>query len=268
MPRALVIRTAGTNCDTELCRAFSLAGAEVDLVHLDALIRNTHVLRSIDILGFPGGFSYGDDIASGRIFAMKIRTRLYPALRDALNRGALVIGICNGFQVMVQAGLLPGPSEGLEWPEAPPEQTLALTDNSDARFHAHWVGVRYERPSRCVWTCNLLDASEVGGPAAVLPVAHGEGRLVARNSEILSHLEDAGQICIRYVEDFNGSVERIAGICDASGRVFGLMPHPERFLDWNRHPFWTRLDQSLRKTPPPGLRVFRNAVEAVVGAHS
>ncbi|CAG0955159.1 Phosphoribosylformylglycinamidine synthase subunit PurQ [Phycisphaerales bacterium] len=266
MPRALVVRTAGTNCDAEMCRAFSLAGAEVELVHLDRLIREPARIDHFELFGFPGGFSYGDDIASGRIFAMKVRAGLYPALREALERGAAMIGACNGFQVLVQVGLLPGPAAGRPWPrDVPPGQTLALTDNHDARFHDRWVGVTYEVQSACIWTRGLMDGIEpqMERDASLLPVAHGEGRLVATDPGVISALEQGGQVVLRYRDNFNGSTGAIAGVCDASGRVFGLMPHPERYLDWTRHPYWTRLDANLRTQPTPGLRVFKNAVEAV-----
>ncbi|GJQ30396.1 MAG: phosphoribosylformylglycinamidine synthase [Phycisphaerae bacterium] len=263
MPKALVIRSAGTNCDAEMCRGFALAKAAVDLVHLDALIRDPSRLDSYDLFGFPGGFSYGDDIASGRIFAMKIRTGLYPALRAAIERGALMLGVCNGFQVMVQAGLLPGP-EGA-WPMVAPSQSLALTDNQDARFCDRWVPVAYEVGSACVWTRNLWDVedSEAGADGGVLPVAHGEGRLVAIDRGVLASMERAGQIVLRYRDNYNGSEGAVAGVCDRTGRIFGLMPHPDRFLEWNRHPSWTRLSGKRRSSPTPGLRMFQNAVEAV-----
>lgn len=271
MPRAIVIRAAGTNCDAELCRAFRLAGAEVDLVHLDRLIADPGAMDAYDLFGFPGGFSFGDDIASGRIFAMKVREQLYPALRAAIERGCPMIGVCNGFQVLAQVGLLPGPSAGGAWPElvAPP-QRIALTDNQDARFHDRWVPVKYEASSVCVWTRGLTETYDPGTvPGAMeLPVAHGEGRLVPQSPEVLAAMERSGQVAVRYTDNFNGSAASIAGICDPSGLIFGLMPHPERFLEWTRHPYWTRLGKELRAMETPGLRMFRNAVEAVATSHA
>ncbi len=267
-PRALVIRAAGTNCDAELCRAFTLAGAEAELVHLDALIEEPGRVERAQILGFPGGFSFGDDIASGRVFAMKCREKLYPALRAAVRRGCPVIGVCNGFQVLVQVGLLPGPEIAGDWPaDRAPDQTVTLTDNSDARFHDRWVPVRYEQGSVCLWTQGLhgekVEDMEPSARADMmqLPAAHGEGRFVGASQDVLERLERGGQIAVRYMDNYNGSQRAIAGICDATGRVFGLMPHPE-FLDWNRHPYWTRLDAGLKKGETPGLRMFRNAVDA------
>lgn len=268
MPSAIVIRSPGTNCEAELCRGFEMAGAEVELVHLDGLLREPGILERHELIGFPGGFSYGDDVASGRIFAMKVRTGLYPALREALGRGAMVIGVCNGFQALVQVGLLPGPGVGEAWPEGgPPPQTLALSENQDAKFHDCWVPVEYDAGSVCVWTRGLGGLGESGGAtqrdAGILPVAHGEGRLVLKDAGVLAALERGGQVAVRYRDNYNGSAGAVAGVCDGTGRVFGLMPHPERFLDWNRHPWWTRLDASVRKAATPGLRIFQNAVEAV-----
>lgn len=271
MPRALVIRTAGTNCDAEMCRAFALAGAEPGLVHLDRLIADPAGLDAYDLVGLPGGFSYGDDVASGRIFAVKVRERLYPAMRAAVERGVPIIGVCNGFQALVQCGLLPGPAKGEAWPrDRAPKQRLSLRDNASARFIDRWVRVRPEPDSVCVWTRSLgAAAAGVGGVGGVgvddlhlLPIAHGEGRLVADSPGTIAEMERNGQVALRYAADVNGSVGRIAGVCDASGLVFGLMPHPERALDWTRHPYWTRLPADVRRGVTPGLSIFRDAVEA------
>ncbi|MCC5823088.1 MAG: phosphoribosylformylglycinamidine synthase subunit PurQ [Phycisphaerales bacterium] len=264
-PRALIVRTAGTNCDAELARAFEMAGARPELVHVRALIAEPGQIDGYDLIGFPGGFSYGDDIASGRILAMQVRERLYGPLRRAAERGVAMIGVCNGFQVLTQVGLLPGPEAGAGWPEdRAPEARVALTDNFPPRFKDGWVRVAAEAASACVWTRGLLgDQAE---EAMVLPIAHAEGRFVARDHATLTALEAAGQVALRYVDNPNGSMGDVAGICDATGRIFGLMPHPERYLDWNRHPFWTRLSQSARSGPTPGLAMFTGAVEAVRAA--
>ncbi len=275
-PKALIIRTAGTNCDGEMVRAFALAGAETELVHLDALLADPARLDGFDLFGFPGGFSYGDDIASGRIFAMKVRERLYPGLRAAAERGCPMIGACNGFQVLVQAGLLPGPPAGERggerggeaWPtDAPPAPTLALTENADARFLDDWIGMEPVPGSVCIWTAPLAALTDHPDADALLmlPVAHGEGRLVARSPGLLAALEAGGQIALRYRDNFNGSEGAVAGVCDATGRIFGLMPHPERFLDWNRHPHHTRPDllpASAQQGDTPGLAMFKSAVVA------
>lgn len=253
MTRALVIRAAGTNCDEEVCRGLAAAGADVHLLHVDALIHDPRPLADARVIAFPGGFSYGDDVASGRIFAMKLREQLWEPLRAAAARGVPMIGICNGFQVLVQVGLLPG-AEAQR-----PETTLALRENAGGRYVCRWVPVRYERASVCVWTRGLADLNPV---ASQLPVGHGEGRLTPRSPEVLAALESRGQIALRYADNYNGSAGAIAGVCDATGRIFGLMPHPDRFLDWTRHPTWTRLDESQRSRPTPGMAMFHNALRA------
>lgn len=266
LPTALILRAAGTNCEQEMLRGFALAGAVPTLMHIDELLASPAKLEAFQLLGFPGGFSYGDDIASGRIFGMRLREKLYPALRAAVKRGMPMIGACNGFQVLVQTGLLPGAERDNVVSAVPPAQSLALTDNQDARFIDRWVDVAYERSSVCIWTKNLADeiaAGAAGERASCLPVAHGEGRLVASDANVLTRMQKNGQIVLRYRENFNGSTDAIAGVCDATGLVFGLMPHPERFLDWTRHPAWTRLSTHARAGATPGLRIFQNAVAFV-----
>ncbi|MBX3359454.1 MAG: phosphoribosylformylglycinamidine synthase subunit PurQ [Phycisphaeraceae bacterium] len=283
-PRALVIRAAGTNCDSEMVRAFELAGARVDLVHLDRLTAEPQRLDDFDLFGFPGGFSYGDDIASGRLFAVRLRERLYPALRAAAERHAPMIGACNGFQVLVQVGLLPGPMPPAStWPEAPPVQTCALAHNvlpaGGSGFVDRWVRVDPNPKSPCIWTRPLVDAFRADPARAErllrLPIAHGEGRFVTHSPAELDAIESNHQVALRYASweggtdnpnGSSGSAGGVAGICDASGRIFGLMPHPERYLDWNRHPFWTRLEESDRRGDTPGLMMFRAAVETVAPA--
>lgn len=262
-PRALVIRTAGTNCDAEMCRAFEVGGARAELVHVDRLIAEPRRIEAFDLIGFPGGFSYGDDIASGRILAMKLRDRLWEPLRAAAARGVPMIGACNGFQVMVQVGLLPGPDDG-RWDEAAgPERSVALAHNAGGRFVDRWVGVRANVDSPCVWTKPLVGIpAERARETLVLPIAHGEGRFVAASEVVLSGLRERGQVALTYIDNPNGSTDDIAGICDVTGRIFGLMPHPERYLEWTLHPFWTRLAPTARGGETPGAMMFRAAVEA------
>ena len=258
-PRALVIRAPGTNCDQEMVRGFALAGARVDLLHLDHLIRSPGEIERYDLIGFAGGFSYGDDCGAGRVQAVKIRERLLGPLREAVDRGVAMLGACNGFQVLVQTGLLPGPAPS-EWRAA--DQPIALAANAGGRFIDGWVPVVFEPRSVCVWTQGLCD-SDLAPEAMMLPIAHGEGRFVASSEQTLRDLESRGQVVLRYLENVNGSAGSIAGVCDATGRVFGLMPHPERYLSWHHHPFWTRLPASSRSGDSLGLRMFRNAVNAV-----
>ena len=261
-PTALVIRTAGTNCDAELERAFQLAGANVEKLHLHHLCDHPGLLDRFDLIGFPGGFSYGDDIASGRIFAMRTRERLYPALKRAIERGVPIIGVCNGFQVLAQVGLLPGPAKGQPWPDsAPPAPTITVTENASARFVDTWTRIIPEPGTVCVWTRGL-DAVPNAADTLMYPSAHGEGRLVTAGKDIFGELERAGQIALRYADNFNGSEGAVAGLCDCTGLIFGLMPHPERYLEYNRHPYWTRLPESTRTGDTPGLLLFKNAVAA------
>jgi len=269
-PRALVVRTAGTNCDAELVRAFRLAGCGVDLVHVDRLTADPSPIARADLIGFPGGFSYGDDIASGRILAARVRARLWGPLRDAAERGAAMIGVCNGFQVMVQVGLLPGPEAGEPWPaDRAPEPTVALVHNAGGRFIDRWVGVEPAADSggeTCIWTRGLVESLKRGDNDAatmMLPIAHGEGRFVARDDATLAALHARGRVALRYTDNPNGSQGDIAGVCDSSGRIFGLMPHPERDLEWTRHPSWTRLDAETRARTTPGRLIFESAVGAV-----
>ncbi len=259
-PRAIVLRTAGTNCDAEMVRGFDLAGARADLVHLDRIIESPAALEEYDLIGFAGGFSYGDDCGAGRVQAVRIRENLLPALHAAVARGVPMIGACNGFQVLVQTGLLPGGDIGGHAFD-PAMQTAALAMNAGGRFIDDWVRVEYEPASVCLWTNGF--SRDIDDDALMLPIAHGEGRFVVAEPRVAEALHARGQVAVRYKSDVNGSVDRIAGICDPTGRIFGLMPHPERFLSWRNHPWWTRLAESARHGETPGLRMFRNAVEAV-----
>ena len=250
---ALILRAAGTNCDAELARALALAGAATTPVHLDRLEHNPELIDTAGIIAFPGGFSFGDDVASGRIFAMRVRLALAERLRAAIDRGACVIGVCNGFQILAQAGLLPGDGT----------RSAALANNAENRFTDRWVPVQPNPDSSCVWTRGLGDMG--GTHTAILPIANGEGRFVASKAT-LEHIERNNLVALRYAEPVNGSANRIAGITDTTGRVLGLMPHPERYTDWNRHPFWTRLPEAARSATPPGLKLFQNAVAAAAEA--
>ncbi len=258
MANALILTTSGINCDRELAHAFELAGASPALVHLNRLLEEPELIEEFDLIGLPGGFSYGDAIGAGRIAAALMRKRLYPALVAAIERGVPMIAPCNGFQIAVQIGLLPGPGPGEPWPPAAPVAEAALAPNESGRFVDRWCAVEVSPDSRCVWTRGL----EAQGHAAVLPVAHGEGRFIPGDERLLERLEQSGQVAVRYApaDNPNGSVGDVAGICDASGLVLGLMPHPERFVRWDQHPVWTRLPQSERSAEPLGMRMFRNAV--------
>ena len=245
-PTTLIIRTAGTNCDRELAHAFELAGAATQTLHLNTLIAQPRKIEDFDLIGFPGGFSYGDDIAAGRILANRLKHQLLEPLQAAVARGVPMIGICNGFQVLVKLGLLPDPATAT--------QTATLADNTTGRFIARWEAMRAEAESVCLWTRGL-DEFE-------LPIAHGEGRFFAPDA-VLDQLEAQGQVALRYTANPNGSSRDIAGICDSTGVVLGLMPHPERFTDPTHHPQWTRKGEPWLTETSAGLRFFQNAVEHV-----
>jgi len=255
--RVLLLRTAGTNCDRELSHAFNLVGAQVDALHINALLKAPEQLEKYQVLGFPGGFSYGDDIASGKILANQLIHHLRTPLRTFVDEGKLVIGICNGFQVLVKAGLLPGPLPELAAEDWHP---TTLTYNTRGRFEDRWVKVR-SVSKKCAW----IPAER---PVVLdLPVAHGEGRFVTRDAAVMAALKANDLITLQYVTDTgevaqefpalpNGSQESIAGICDVTGRVLGLMPHPERVVEAENHPLFTRGGGKA-----DGLVVFETAMK-------
>ena len=245
-PTALILRSPGTNCDAEAAFAFQQAGADTQSLHVNTLRDRPGLLRQCQILVLPGGFSYGDDVAAGRILANQLRHYLADAVREFRMQEKLVLGICNGFQILLKAGLIVPPDED------GPLATLAA--NARGRFEGRWVHLE-ARPGNCVFLKGVRSMH--------LPVAHGEGRFVARKEWILRGLEQAGQTVLRYAGDGfpdnpNGSEGNVAGLCDATGRVFGLMPHPERAALAVQLPQRTRAGLAAAGD---GLRVFRNAVE-------
>ena len=244
-PSTLIIRTAGTNCDAELAHAFEQAGASTQTVHVAKLIEQPDLIASFDLIGFPGGFSYGDDVAAGRILANRLKHRLLGPLQDAVKRGVPMIGICNGFQVLVKLGLLPYPEQAT--------QACTLADNHSGRFTCKWGPVQADQASKCIWTQGLTDFE--------LPVAHGEGRFTGP-AELISELQTNGQVALRYAPNTNpnGSDGDIAGICDPAGVIFGLMPHPERYVTPTQDPQWTRQGEGFLNETMPGLTMFQNAV--------
>jgi phosphoribosylformylglycinamidine synthase len=263
--KALILRAPGTNCDAETAYAFERAGAVAERIFIQRLLESPGELAAAQILCLPGGFSYGDDIASGRILGMQLRRHLGHVLADFHAAGKLILGICNGFQVLLKCGLLcdaesTGPQATLDW-------------NESGQFTDCWVQLR-ANPSRCVFLRDLETLS--------LPIAHGEGRFVAKSAGVLQQWRENGQLALSYAapdcttqpdrapftatdqllpwpHNPNGSQGNVAGVCDPSGRVFGLMPHPERYLDRTQHPRWTRGEGT---DPGAGLKIFRNAVEA------
>ncbi len=241
--RAIILRTAGTNCDQETAHALRLAGADPQVVHVNRLLSKEVSLQDFDLLVIPGGFSYGDDVAAGKILANELRFKLADALEHFIRSGRRVIGICNGFQVLVKTGYLPGPAAA---------QTVTLTANDSGQFQCHWVKLRREK-SACRW----LNETDMDWD---LPIAHGEGKFMTQDAKTLATLEKNKQVVFRYRgANPNGSVRAIAGICNAKGNVVGLMPHPERHMERTQHPEWTR--RNLKSAVPVGLQFFKAAVK-------
>ena len=260
--KTAILRAPGINCNHETALAFELAGAVAEEVHVNDLIADPKRLRDYQILAFPGGFSFGDDISSGQVLARKLKYRLAEPLAEFVASGKLVLGICNGFQVLVKLGLLPAATPS-RTNDAPTDTTwiqeAALTHNESGHFEDRWVNLKVNPDSRCVFTQGLPDV-------IYLPVRHGEGRFLPQNPELLDRLREEGQVAVRYSDDKgnsgpyplnpNGSIDHIAGICDPTGRVFGLMPHPEVFVRPSQHPRWTR----GAGDEIDGMAIFKNAV--------
>ena len=251
-PRVLILRAPGTNCDEETAEAWRLAGARPEVRHL-AAIESNDAFAGFEVVTIPGGFSFGDDLGAGRVFAARLGSTLRDALREHHRRGGLILGICNGFQVLVRAGLLPG---------GDPPAVATLARNASGHYEDRWVRV-LPTPGRTPFLAGVEPLE--------LPVAHGEGMFLAADPATLNEVETSNQIVLRYVDasdrptsEFpanpNGSEAAAAGVCDPTGRIFGLMPHPERHvLPWH-HPRWTRLPS---RTEGDGLRIFKDAVTAL-----
>jgi len=254
-PKVLVLTGYGINCDYETQHAFNMVGADAKRVHVNDIIDKIESLEDYHIIAFPGGFSFGDDIASGKVLANKIKFNIFTDLQKFIDDGKVMIGICNGFQSMVKLGILPAFERNYK------KQTATLTFNDSGRFENRWVYMKANPKSRCIFTKDI--------DTIYLPVRHGEGKFVTSNV-FLQKLNKNNQIVLRYVDgegnlagypwNPNGSLENIAGICDETGRIFGLMPHPEAYLHMTNHPRWTR-----EKIPEEGMgvKIFRNAVDFI-----
>lgn len=254
-PRALVLRAAGSNCDEETAFAFEAVGAEVELVHINRIVEGEKKIKDFHILAIPGGFTYGDDVSAGKILANELRYKVGDDLLRFFEEGKLIIGICNGFQVLAKAGLLPRVDFGAR-------QSVTLTNNDSGKFEDRWVYLKVQE-SPCVFTRNAPEMIYV-------PVAHAEGKFLPASEDVLEELQKNNQIVATYAKpdgsepeypwNPNGSIGHVAGICDPSGRIFGLMPHPERHFHPTHHPRWTR--EGLQ-AEGEGVFVFRNAVEYI-----
>ncbi len=251
--KALVLTGYGINCDYETWHCLGRSGAEAHRVHLGDLISGHRSLEDYHILVVPGGFSFGDDISSGIVFANKLRFHLGDDLEEFIDDGKLIMGICNGFQVLIKLGLLPA-FDNSYW-----QQTASLTYNDSGRFEDRWVHLKVNPDSNCVFTRGI--------ESLYLPVRHGEGKFVTGSREVLQRVVTGRQLVLTYTDENgdtplypdnpNGSMGDVAGICNPTGRIFGLMPHPEAYNHRTNHPQWTRV-----KLPDEGrgLAVFENAV--------
>jgi phosphoribosylformylglycinamidine synthase I len=269
-PCALVLTGYGINCDYETAHACELAGFRTDRVHLNDVIGGQKHLFDYKLLVFPGGFSYGDDLGSGVAFSSKIRLsedgRLFDALMEYVQRGGLVLGICNGFQILVRLGIIPALGERYG------EQQVTLAPNRQGYFIDRWVELAVELDSRSVFTRGLKRLR--------LPVRHGEGRLLVPDEGLLGQLERGRRVVLRYcdrdgrpTQEFprnpNGSLNAIAGICDSTGRVFGLMPHPEAALSFYRYPDWMSMRERAKRAGQElsekgdGCSIFERAFSSV-----
>jgi phosphoribosylformylglycinamidine synthase len=258
--KGLVITGFGLNCEAETYYVLERAGAEVEQVHLNDLIAGKRKLNEYHLVAFIGGFAFGDHISAGQVFANRFKCHLMDELRAFIAEGKLVIGICNGFQTLAKMGLLPGFNGDYE------TQSVTLGANDSGTFRDAWIRLKADPGTKCVFTRGIDEIE--------LPIRHGEGKFMVKDESVLDRLRSQGQIVFRYIDpgtgsptmvyphNPNGSVDAVAGICDPSGRVFGLMPHPEAFHSPYNHPHWLRqkLDGRL-PSEGAGMKIFKNAVE-------
>lgn len=251
-PKILVLKTDGINCDEEMSNAFSLAGGKPQTVHINELRTKETDLSQFQVLALPGGFSYGDNVASGKILALELNSYLGDQINDFIQQQkGLVLGICNGFQVLVRTGLLPFGTMG--------EMQTTLANNDSGKFECRWINLAVEKNNACVFLDGMKENVSY-------QVAHGEGKFFAPR-QTLQKVEDEKLVVFRYVNvsgkptqeypaNPNGSLNAIAGITDPSGRILGLMPHPERFVRRTQHPNWRRIPD----LEPQGLPIFEKMV--------
>lgn len=262
-PKVLVITGYGINCEEETAEVFRITGGESVIVHINDLIDGTYNMDDFQIMALPGGFSYGDDTGSGNAMANKMKNNLEEKLIKFAKEDKLIIGICNGFQILTNLGLAPATENQYG------KREVVLMHNRQAKYECRWVHIK-NTSKKCVWTRGI-DILHV-------PIAHGEGNIYMEN-ETLEKIKNNDQIVFDYVKpdgspangEFpynpNGALKDIAGICDESGRVFGLMPHPERFNSFTNEYGWTLEKEKLLREGKPlpkegkGLKVFKNAVE-------
>ncbi|MBI5614226.1 phosphoribosylformylglycinamidine synthase subunit PurQ [Candidatus Gottesmanbacteria bacterium] len=260
-PHVLVFAGFGLNCEDETKFAFDLVGAKADIIHVNDLVAKPKKIREYEVLAFPGGFSYGDDMGSGNAYANKVRNHLWPEILECAKKDTLVIGICNGCQILVSLGLVPALNGKYG------KREVALLHNSSTRYVARWTDMKSESETPWLWGISHIS----------LPIAHGEGRLHA-SDEILHVLEKKHLVALRYErgllfeyqhlpENPTGTARNIAALTNENGRILGIMPHPERALFFTQLPNWTVLKEQYeregKKLPVygPGFEIFKNAVK-------
>ena len=269
--RVAVLFGFGINCDRETAAVFDMVGGASERLHVNHLVQGNRSLEEFDILAVPGGFSFGDHLGSGRLLGNRLRFALREQLQKFVSSGKPIIGICNGFQALVKTGLLPGPENASLEPDL--IQRASLTLNNTGRYEDRWVTLEFDSESPCIWTKGIQRIE--------CPVRHGEGRFVMPTEMELDSLSQNHQLTVRYVDPStelgaglsddllpfplspNGSMRNIAGICDPTGLVFGLMPHPEAFYTMWLHPEHTSMKLNEGEWEGSGLQIFRNAVEYV-----
>lgn len=261
IPKVAILYGFGINCDYETKAVFEMAGAIADRIHVNELVNGEKNLSDYQIMAVPGGFSFGDHLGSGRLMGNRLRFGLREMMQDFVKEGKLVIGICNGFQVLVKMGLLPGDEE------ISMEQTASLTLNNSGQYEDRWVTLEFDPNTPCVWTKGMTRVR--------VPVRHGEGKFVTINEDNFDLWNENGQLVVRYVDSSskypsagdellpypicpNASMRNIAGVCDPSGRVFGLMPHPEANHSTWLGATWTR--EEPEHGEGEGMTIFHNAV--------
>lgn len=260
-PKVLIFSGYGLNSEEETAYGFSLAGADAEIVHINDVVGGIYKLENYQILSFPGGFAYGDDTGAGNAYANKIKNHLWENISNFVQKDKLVIGICNGCQIIHNLGLVPSFSSNFG------ERRVALTNNDTARFTTRWTDLKVSCSSP--WLRGIDTIS--------LPIAHGEGKFYA-DKNTLELLHKNKQIALQYIKgeistyldlpsNPNGSIDDIAGLTDETGKILGLMPHPERGMFFNQLPNWQlekeKLNREGKKLPSegPGLQIFKNAVE-------
>jgi phosphoribosylformylglycinamidine synthase len=255
-PKVAVIKTDGINCDEELAFAFNFAGGDSKIIHVNDLRNKKESLKNYKIMAVPGGFSYGDDIVSGKILALELTSFLSEELKKFIERpDTLIIGICNGFQVLIRTGLLPFRNVG--------QMDAILTNNDSGHFECRWINLKIDPKTKCVFLKNLA------GQNVTYQVAHGEGKFFTDENSLelienenlvgLRYTNGNGEPTDKYPYNPNGSLNAIAGVTDPTGRILGLMPHPERFVRVEQYPNWHR-----EKVEPQGLPIFKNMINFVI----